>query len=33
LISTFSLFITALASLLPALSVTKIEAIKALKYE
>ena len=33
LISIFSVFVTTLASLLPCLSVTKIEIIKALKYE
>jgi len=32
-ISVFSVFVTTLASLLPCLSVTKIETIKALKYE
>ncbi len=32
-ISVFSVFVTTLASLLPCLSVTKIESIKALKYE
>ena len=32
-ISVFSIFVTTLASLLPSLSVTKIETIKALKYE
>ena len=32
-ISVFSIFVTILASLLPSLSVTKIETIKALKYE
>ena len=32
-ISFFSIFVTILASLFPALSVTKIEPVKALKYE
>ena len=32
-ISVFSVFVTTLSSLLPCLSVTKIETIKALKYE
>ena len=33
LVSIFSLIVTGLASLFPALAVTKIETIKALKYE